>query len=635
MRNVRTRRSDCPAPVLESLEPRLLLSSQTLTDVDGDIVTVSLSGPGSMVIEQPALVAGNPGILKIALTDVEGSQTTLAIKVTKSGGGDGFVDVGRITGGANAGLHALNAPTTNIVGTGTVSPLAPDGDGSGFGIDLGGYVSSFTVHNITNGADVLAKQGAFYFPTCIPTKFTAWDIGPDTGVTLGSWVDALKVHSWGVHGWLDAKGLTKLDAAGDFGAGIHLFRGPTAGPINIGGSVLSGSIGGDFTHWVFPTDVGAITVGGGSDHWVIEVAAGNISSLTCKGDLSFSSIEARSLGKLSVTGDLPGGWMLLSQVVDPVKMALGTVTIGKTLGNTTAVVGAPLWMISGAVGAITVGASSNDWTFSTPGAVKSLTSKGDLAFATWQALSLGTLAVTGSLVSGAMTLTQTVDPARPALGSAKIGGQVASGGAVNWSVSGNVGATTIGSSTADWSVIAAGSVTSLTVKANLALAGWRSMTLGTLKVAGDMNAGVMRLTQGGTATSSNSIAIGGILTNSTIRAAGSIGSFKAKGMNTANLYAGVDPLGNTGALTNLSAKIGSVNLTGGATAPHWMIGSEIHAGTLGTAFIQGPQSGSGNVLVLGTIPLSVIKIRLFDGTNYTYGSNWPVEAANRLDVQDL
>jgi hypothetical protein len=629
MSNNRTRRSERPAPMFESLEPRLLLSSQTFVDWDLDRVTVTLDGPGSMAIQEGVQDTDLARLKVIALTDVEGCQTTLSIKVTRNGG-DGFVDVGRITGGANCGLHALDAPNANIIGTGTVTD--PDGDGSGFGIDLEGYVQTFTVHNITNGVDVRAKQGAYYFPTCIKTNFTAWDIGPDTTVTLGSWVDALKAHSWDVGGTLDAKGLNKLDSAGNFGADITLFRGPTAGPINVVGTVVSTPA--NPTDWVFPTDVGAITVGAGTANWNITAAAAAMPSLTCKGDLSFGTIRAVSLAKLSVTGNMPTGALTLTQVVDPVKkpLALGTVTVGKTVGNTDVAIPAPNWAISGDAGAITIGASNNDWVFSAAGAVSSLTCKGNLAFATLGALSIGSLSVTGDLTSGSMTLTQAVDPKKPALGSAGIGGQVASAGAVGWTIAGNVGATTIKSSTTGWTVDVEGDVKSLTVKANLALAGWQSLTLGKLSVTGDMNAGVMRLQSAG--TSCTSASIGGWLSSSTIRAAGSIGSFKAKGMSTGNVFAGVDPLGTTGAVTNFSAKIGNINVTGQSTPSpsHWMTGSEFRMGILGTAFIQGPESGTGNVFAVRTIASGSLKARRYDGFTYTFTTLAAWEAADRLNV---
>jgi hypothetical protein len=631
MPNNRPRRSDCPAPMIESLEPRLLLSAppQTFVDWDGDRVTVSLNGPGSMVIEEGIEDVDVARIKKITLIDVEGSQTTLSIKVARAGG-NGFVDVGRITGGANCGLHALDAATTNIVGTATLVPLDPDGDGSGYGIDLEGYVKTINLHNITNGVDVRIKQGAYYFPTCIPTTFTAWDIGQDTTVTLGSWVEALKVHSWDVGGSLDAKGLTKLDAAGNFGADITLFRGPTAGPITIGGSVLSTV--GKPTDWDFPTDVGAITVGSGTAYWSITADEADMPSLTCKGNLSFGTIQALSLAKLSVTGDLPVGALVLTQAVDPVKMALGAATIGGTLGDTTQVAGAPVWTISGNVGAIVVGASSDDWRFEATGAVKSMTCKGDMGFGHWLALSLGTLAVTGDQTSGSMDLTQPVDPKKLALGSASIGGEVGNPGFLSWTIVGNVGAMTIGSSAGNWSADIEGNVASLTVKGNMVFGGWQSLTLGTLKVAGDMTTGVMRLQSA--STSSNSITIGGWLDHSTIRAAGSIGSFKAKGMNYGNVFAGVDPLGGTGQVTNFSARIGTVTVTGQATpwASHWMMYSEIRMGILGSAFIQGPLSGSGNVFAVRTIVKNTLRIRRYDGVSYSYDPDaigaWPLDRLN-------
>ena len=415
---------------LENLESRTLLDAVWPgIDQDGDVLKVTLVGEGSMVVTQPAQRdLGNPGILKIELTDTEGCNTLLTIAVTRAGG-DGKVNVGRITGGANSGIHFLNAPTTNIVGTGTVVPNDPGGDDSGYGIDLQGYLRQMVIGDIRNGVDIWAKQTGVWYPDCAPSNFVIGNISADSDITLGSKLEKFVAASWAEGGVLDVKSVDALTVNGNFAAGIQTLR--AVGPVTVKG-VIGGTAGKPAT-WNIPRDIGVVKTGSSNVYWSV-ASSGKIASLTSAlGALDYGTISAVSLGAVTSKAAFQGTSLVLSQVVDPGSpklLALGAVkATGMIAGN---------WNIEGHGGAIVAGATHGLWTVDFEGDVPSLTVNGQMAFSGFDANSLGALTVKAGMNGGPMRLWRAPGP-KPALGKVTVGLEM---NTVYIRATGNIGAVT-------------------------------------------------------------------------------------------------------------------------------------------------------------------------------------------------
>ena len=113
--------------------------TQTLTNTGGDLVTVKLSGAGTMSI---TLVNTNLGpIDQIILQNTDGTSA-LAIKVKKSASGNGVVNVNAING--NGSLKSLSAKQANIIGA---------------GINFGGAIGKMTIGNLANSAIAIGGTG--------------------------------------------------------------------------------------------------------------------------------------------------------------------------------------------------------------------------------------------------------------------------------------------------------------------------------------------------------------------------------------------------------------------------------------------------------------------------------------------
>jgi uncharacterized repeat protein (TIGR01451 family) len=105
-------------------------TAQSFPDVDGDTVTVKLTGAGSMQI---ALAGNGVGpISQIQLFNTD-ATSSLSIAVKRGAGGDGRVDIGSIVGAG--GLKSLTAPAANLVGG---------------GLNLVGSIGSVKVNKVIN-----------------------------------------------------------------------------------------------------------------------------------------------------------------------------------------------------------------------------------------------------------------------------------------------------------------------------------------------------------------------------------------------------------------------------------------------------------------------------------------------------
>lgn len=420
------------APVMEALENRLLLDAAwSGVDMDGDLLKVTLVGEGGMTVTQPSRSPGNiQGILKLQLTETEGCNTILTIAVTRSGGGDGLVNVGRITGGANCGIHMLNGAQVNIVGTATAVPNLPNGDGSGYGIDLQGYLRNAVLHDIRNGADIWAKQTGVWYPNCAPSTLAINDIGNGTTITLGSRLEKFTLNSWGVSGGLDVKSIGTMAVKGNFGSDITTLR--EIGTITVGGAV--NGISTNLATWTVPRDVGAVKLGSSGPYFSTNIT-GAVTSLTVAGGMGFSQWKSSSLGPLSVKGDMTGGTFRLTQAMnpqDPKQLTLKSATIGGAVSGA--------WNIAGHTGALKVGSTVGGFDATIAGDVPSLTVGGAMNFHDWTSRTLGTLAVKTTMTSvGTMSLTQGVLAGKTSLGKVTVGSWMTD---VSVRSAGNIGSVT-------------------------------------------------------------------------------------------------------------------------------------------------------------------------------------------------
>jgi hypothetical protein len=166
------------------------------TDTDGDQYTVQLSGPGAVSVAVDDSTGNGRGpIESIALEGTSPASSVLIVRVTRKVG-DGFVDVGSITG---SGLLQIAAGTANLVGS---------------GISLSGGLGSLYVHDVRNGAGVLAADAPAQL-----TGISAHDIGDGTTINVGGSLSVLTAARIGA-ATIIAPRLTTLTVTGDRSLGL-------------------------------------------------------------------------------------------------------------------------------------------------------------------------------------------------------------------------------------------------------------------------------------------------------------------------------------------------------------------------------------------------------------------------------
>jgi hypothetical protein len=143
-------------------------------------------------------------------------QSVLTITVKKNPFGDGFVNVGEISGALGAGLKSLTAPAVNLTAGGIV---------------FSGGLGTVVVRDLINGANLIAADAGE-----VATNITARLIGDGSNVAIAGDVGTLKVARIGLAD-VNVSALAKLIVAGDRVPGIP---GDIAGQINVAG--LLGSI---------------------------------------------------------------------------------------------------------------------------------------------------------------------------------------------------------------------------------------------------------------------------------------------------------------------------------------------------------------------------------------------------------
>jgi hypothetical protein len=259
-------------PSIEALEARIAPAAVlTLTDFDGDIVTITTSKGTSAQLDAVVFrgPVGNVGGVQISTIDFSKNSvfdgTDLSITAKRGAkGGDGLVNIGRIDA-ADDFADVLDA-SLNL---GTVSI---DGNLSDFDAGKG------TAESRVKSLQVHSASGS-----------TVWNVNAD--------VAALVVKT-DVHG-----------------VQINLGNGHDIGMLNVGGSIIgegatySGSVR-------VSGEIGLLKIGrdlqGGSGGFSGSISAGRIGSLALGGSILAGSesgsgkIEADTLGSVKIRGDLRG-----------------------------------------------------------------------------------------------------------------------------------------------------------------------------------------------------------------------------------------------------------------------------------------------------------------------------------------
>ena len=203
--------------------------------------------------------------------------------------------------------------------------------------------------------------------------------------------------------------------------------------------------------------------------------------------------------------------------------------------------------------------------------------------------SIRLLTVTGPFAAGLA-----VGDGGTALQAARIAGAVAAGA---WKVNGSIGTLTAGSTAAAWSADVSGSIGTVTVNGSAA-GSLTAAAVRSMHVRSDLSGAALTLT-GTAGTDLTALTVGGTITGSTIRAAGSVGSVRTAAMINSTLFAGVSP--TTTALPTAAAEFAAAadilsftvtGLPGGATS---FADSDVAAATLRQVSVRQVDTANGGV----------------------------------------
>lgn len=307
--------------LIEPLEARIAPASITFTDLDGDLVTITVS---KGTLAQLTAAAGNLAdhrlqVLNLTAADFSGASVSITAKPV-AGKGDGFVNVGYINATGNVLSSVLVDGDLMTIDVGNLSKNA---------VALG----SLTVHSM----------GALGLNTGAP-DFISQINGAVKTINVKTDLSDASVSIFGVAN-SKSVGLGALNIGGSLKA-------PTStgyGTVNVSGDIGSVKIGGSM--------IGGSNAGSSSGS--IYSSVGKIGSITIGGDLiggsSTSSGEfiAQSIGSVTIGGDVRGGAGIISgRVVS--NSDIGNVKIGGSLigsGSDTGVI------IGDKIGNVTVGGS--------------------------------------------------------------------------------------------------------------------------------------------------------------------------------------------------------------------------------------------------------------------------------------
>lgn len=209
-----------------------------IIESDGDVVSVTIKGGGSVALSLDDPDGNGKGPIQIVLTGTT-TSSSLTIAVTAHGG-DGFANIGSITG--TGGLKTLAGAKANLTGT---------------GINLGGNVLTFALHDVLNGADITLGGTPSQF-----IKMTLNRVQDGTDITLHSGVKTLTAASIG-HGNIYGTSIQTLTIKGNMSSNVFLSGlGIAAGKNTLNKVTVSESIlDAIFSVYSGAGGIGAITAG--------------------------------------------------------------------------------------------------------------------------------------------------------------------------------------------------------------------------------------------------------------------------------------------------------------------------------------------------------------------------------------
>jgi hypothetical protein len=259
-----------------------------VTDLDGDTITVRVTGAGSadVFITDPDGDGKGP-IEWIQLTGTDPAKTNVGLTTKKVG--DGLVNVGAVTG---TGVRNLNFAKATLNGT---------------GIDLTGSLQSLQLAAISGGADISAVGVIPKKSTKIAVKGAIAD-GTDIDVDMPL---SLTAASVGTGQW-DLASIRSVNVKGNFGADVNVSgAGVEPGKPAVNGFTVKGAVNGSVFNIL--GDVNKLSVGdflnsslfagyAGPDNGVGGVFTGNrtIKAFTSKGTFGNSSVIASTIGTVNL-----------------------------------------------------------------------------------------------------------------------------------------------------------------------------------------------------------------------------------------------------------------------------------------------------------------------------------------------
>lgn len=446
----------------------------TYTDLDGDRVTISLSGPGrGEVVRRPGSDTSVQSIRLDGTTD----RSSLVIQVVKARGGDGHTAVGDIVVGGR--LKALTAKTADLVGNLVVDGLIAS-------VSLGDVLPRAVAHGIHLNADDLPVgrrdqvtiafdriQQADLDTHGLPIRLlsaTKW-FGSDDGITA-PWIDKLVITGRPGTDWTAVNGL--------FGADLNLTgQGAAPGKVLLGTAYVDHDVSGN---WDIQGAVGLIVCDGTADSFDF-VAAGPVRGIAAE-DYLMGNLQAQWFGTIYCRGfGLQSDVDIVATGADARNVSIGLLTASAVRNASV--------RVPGGIAVVCVA----DWQD---------TGNPDFIEADW----LGRLVVRGGAfweVSGEypdgrwVTLAgdfqadvelkgELLPPGKSALGSASILGEVSESA---WDIggAGGAGAIRIGSAAATWALDAEGPVKRLDAQGDLA-GELSAAQFGGISVKGELTAAI-------------------------------------------------------------------------------------------------------------------------------------------------
>jgi hypothetical protein len=383
---------------IEPLEVRVAPASLTLTDVDGDKVVITVS-KGSLEAGGNVTVIGNQ-ITLIDLSDTAFANANLKIVATRGeDSGDGFVNIGQITGGTHD-LGKVNVdgdlgritcgdglPGSPALKSLTVQSLGRLGTSTG-ATDLVSTIAG-AVPKIVIKGDLV---GARIF---IPTTEDTGDLGSIT--VAGSIIGGDSINT----GFIQVSGgnIGTLRVGHDIAGGA----GENSGNVFAGGSIQHVILGGDLRAQPSESGINSAFIGAESEIGTVKIR-GNIVGSNSTGT---GGIFASNIGSATIGGGVYGGFGPSS----------GTIRATTSIGSI---------QIHGDLRGLGAGSGS----IQVPsGPLKSVTIGGDIAggpntdSGRITAGTIGSIKVAGSVVSGFTVRTGWIS-AEQSIGTILIGGNL-------------------------------------------------------------------------------------------------------------------------------------------------------------------------------------------------------------------